>query len=485
MDYFFVSRDKVRRFYEPLEGMPLDASTYVQRPGAVKEGTPFFLGPDMRPVEPLCSFFFELSKTLKAKSLQDYTYDALDLVDFLEELDPPTHLLSATEDDLLAYREDCTELRESPDTPATWKRRRATINNFYDWAVNGAKLLAEKPYYRRPNGRDVLSWGATAQLDVRHLTYRQWRFFKQVGLRGLLPDDRIDPGFRGRNALRNSAASELAITTGMRLREFSCLLDIEVGSPRRDASPAEVLLQEIAKFGLPRVAVIQDSTLRELDMYRRTERAAAVRASGGALYRRRAELFVVTDIDLRQMKLTGVLDGRRRTFRVETMTADLRRRAVVEGDHGLEAMALFVGRGGRMPTKQRWEQVFDEAHLRTLRISKEYATDVVMPSRIRIHDTRHTFAIYMLQLLTQLVLREEAERLSNGGPGAFLTDHVSRNPLLILQRLLGHRRVESTMRYLRYLRDTNALVNKAIEEWNDQETTYANYAAALMDRRAS
>ncbi|WP_206440254.1 hypothetical protein [Streptomyces scabichelini] len=27
------------------------------RPGAVKEGTPFFLGLDMRPVEPLCSFF--------------------------------------------------------------------------------------------------------------------------------------------------------------------------------------------------------------------------------------------------------------------------------------------------------------------------------------------------------------------------------------------------------------------------------------------
>lgn len=479
-----MSHDKVRRFYESPEGVSLDAASYVQRPGAVKEGTPFFLGPDMRPVEPLCSFFFELSKTLKAKSMQDYAYDALDLVDFLDELDPATDLLSATEDDLVAYREDCTELRESPDSPATWQRRRTTINNFYDWAVH-AKLLDERPYYRRRNGRDVLAWGATTQLDVRHLTYRQWRFFKQVGMRGLLPDDRLDPAFRCKSALRNSAAAELAITTGMRLREFSCLLDIEVGQPRRDASPAEVLLQAIAKFGLPRVVTIQDATLRELDMYRRTERAALVRASGKALYRRREELFVVDDVDLRQMKVRGTLHGRRRTFKVEAMSAELRRLAVIEGDHGLEPMALFVGRGGRMPSKQRWEQIFDEAHLRTLAISETHATDVVMPSRLRIHDTRHTFAIYMLQLLTQLILCEEAERLSNGGHGAFLTDHLSRNPLLILQRLLGHRQTQSTMRYLVYIRNTNALVNQAIAEWNDQDKTYADYAAALMDKRAS
>ncbi|ELS58959.1 hypothetical protein STVIR_0091 [Streptomyces viridochromogenes Tue57] len=38
----------------------------------MKEGTPFFLSSDMRPAEPLCSFFLELSKSLKAKSLADY-----------------------------------------------------------------------------------------------------------------------------------------------------------------------------------------------------------------------------------------------------------------------------------------------------------------------------------------------------------------------------------------------------------------------------
>lgn len=485
MDYFFVSRSKVRRFYEAPPGVDLDAFAYVSRPGALKEGTPFFFDSHMRPAEPLVSFFLDMAKTLKAKSLQDYTYDALDLTEFLEnELDPPVGLLSVIEEDLVAYREDCTEHRESPDAPATWKRRRATINGFYEWAED-QKLIDKRPYFRRRNGRDVLSWGATTQLDVRHLTWRQWNFFKQVGLRGYLPDGRVDRAYRGRSPLRNSAAPELAITTGTRLQEFSCLLDIEVGPPRRDGSPAEVKLQAIAKYGLPRTVMVQDPTLRELDMYRRTERAAQVRAAAKALWRRRDELYIVDDIDLRRMKVRGRLDGRRRTFRVESMNADKRRRAVIEGNHGLEPMALFVGRGGTMPTRQRWEQIFDEAHLRALRLSEEHEVGFVMPREVRIHDTRHTFAVYMLRLLTKLILREEAEEYLAGGHTGYLTDHISRNPLLILQDLLGHRRPSSTLRYLRYMRDTNALVAKAIAEWNNQEATYADYAAAIAGRRAA
>lgn len=152
MDHFFVSHGKVRRFYEAPPGVDFDAVAYVQRPGAVKEGTPFFLDLGMRPAEPLCSFFLELSKSLKAKSLEDYTYDALDLVDFLGQLPVPTDLVSATEDDLVAYREDCTEHREAPDKPATWRKRRSLINNFYDWAVD-ARLLARRSARHGPADR--------------------------------------------------------------------------------------------------------------------------------------------------------------------------------------------------------------------------------------------------------------------------------------------------------------------------------------------
>ncbi|MGY0055023.1 hypothetical protein ACWY4P_00250 [Streptomyces sp. LZ34] len=91
----------------------------------------------------------------------------------------------------------------------------------------------------------------------------------------------------------------------------------------------------------------------------------------------------------------------------------------------------------------------------------------------------------MLQMLTQLVLREESERLAAGGHGAYLADHLSRNPLLILQRLLGHRRPSSTLRYLTYIRTTNLLVSQAIAEWNDRDKTYADYAAVLVGAGAA
>jgi integrase len=231
---------------EAPPGVDLDAFAYVSRPGALKEGTPFFLDSQMRPAEPLVSFFLEMAKTLKAKSLQDYTYDALDLTEFLEnELDPPVDLLSVIEEDLVAYREDCTEHRASPDAPATWKRRRAMINGFYGWAED-QRLIEKRPYFRRRNGRDVLSWGATTQLDVCHLTWRQWNFFKQIGLRGYLPNGRVDRTFRGRSPLRNSAAPELAITTGMRLQEFSCLLEHV-----RDLAPGGAQLHRLAEADAP------------------------------------------------------------------------------------------------------------------------------------------------------------------------------------------------------------------------------------------
>ncbi|WP_329196377.1 hypothetical protein [Streptomyces sp. NBC_01435] len=38
MDYFFASVDEVRRFYEAPDGVELEARTYIERPGAVREG---------------------------------------------------------------------------------------------------------------------------------------------------------------------------------------------------------------------------------------------------------------------------------------------------------------------------------------------------------------------------------------------------------------------------------------------------------------
>jgi integrase len=481
MECFYISPRSVgvHPDLEQLRG--IDGVAVVERAGALPEGVPFFLDEEMRPFEPLCSYFFELAKFLKPTTMGEYARDLMDLTRFLAELDDPADLLSATEDDLVAYRLDRTERQDEPVSKATWRRRRVAINGFYDWAVD-QKLIAERPYFKRRGGRDALYGGAAPELDVRPLTFPQWRFFKQVGMLGCLPDGSPDPTFRGRDRLRNAAVAELAITTGMRLREFRCLLDIEVGPSRADRGAAVVELQEIAKYGQFREVRIHHQALCEIDLYRRTERAATVQRAARTLWGRRAELFVVGDIDTRRMRVTGVLDGRRRSFAVREMGEDLRRRAVIEGDRGLEPMALFIGRGAKMPVESRWEQVFDAAHVRALRVARESGSAPEMPRRLRIHDLRHTFAVYMLQLLTELTIAEGVRRDREGRPDAYLSEHMMKNPLLTLQDLLGHRRVESTLHYVRYVKRTNALVAWAVAQWQEADRTYADYAQEAFAR---
>ncbi|MFF7249973.1 site-specific integrase [Embleya sp. NPDC008237] len=471
MDHFFVSDAKVRRYFEAPDGVDVDGREVLSRPGALPDGTPFVVDASMRPVEPLCSYFFEMSKHVGAKTLADYAYDLIGLVEFLAVLEPPVDLVSATEDDLVAYRLHRTVRQDTPVAAATWRCNRAAINGFYTWAVTSGSLPA-KPYVARANGRDALSWGSVNTLDVRHLSHPQWQMLHRVGLGGLRPDGDVDPAFRGRDRLRNMAAGELAVTTGMRLREFTCLLDIEVGPPRPDATGAPVLLQAVAKYGIARQAVIGHPVLRSIDLYRRTERAVAVEATRRTLARRAGELFVVDDVDESRMRLRGRLHGRRREFAISAMPAPLRRLTVIDRGRGPEPMALFVGARGVMPGKSRWEQIFAAAAARARAAAPE--AGVVMPARVRIHDTRHTFAVFMLAILTRLVVREENERRAGGS--AYVAGHVARNPLLTVQRLLGHRSPATTYRYLYYLEQTEAIVARALEEWTDADTSWADQA---------
>jgi integrase len=144
-------------------------------------------------------------------------------------------------------------------------------------------------------------------------------------------------------------------------------------------------------------------------------------------------------------------------------------------------MALFVGRGGRMMGKSRWDAIFQTAGERCRRIDGP----VEMPARIRVHDARHTFAVYMLQILTQQLIEEQAEQLRSfpGGvsPGLVIK-HLSRNPLLTVQRLLGHADPATTMKYVNYLEDTNVIVQRALEQWTAGDSSFAEYAATLAGR---
>jgi site-specific recombinase XerD len=486
MDYFFVSRAKVHKHFESPTDVAVDGRRIVNAKAALPDSTPFFTDDQMRPLEPWCSFFFKLAKKDRKRSantLRSYAYDLLALEQFLSNLDPPVDVLSADEDDLLSYRDYRTEYQDKPVSKTTWNRNRVPIKLFYEWAVDKG-LIERLPYSITGQGKDPLYLPINMGLDVRHLTHAQWRVFHRVGLGGYLPDGDLDPQFHGQDTLRNMAAAELAVTTGLRLREFSALLDIEVGPPRDDRSAASVELQAIAKGGYHRTVNVQHDVLRSIDAYRRTERAIMARHAARALARRRDELFVVTDVDAAQMRLRGRLRGQAKEYAISAMPADIRRNTVIEGDHGLEPMGLFLGRGGRMLGKARWEQIFESASKRAARVAAE--TDkVTMPRKITPHDMRHTFAVYMLKILTEHQIEEAARRRAEGAHEAYIQEHIGVNPLLRVQELLGHQSPSSTLKYLRYIEDTNVIVARAVAEWTDSDRTYVDYADQIIGREAS
>jgi hypothetical protein len=73
-------------------------------------------------------------------------------------------------------------------------------------------------------GRNPLAPRLQRGMDIRHMTLAQYRYFRGVGLGGQLPDSQASNGFRGRAPLRNRAAADLALSTGMRPEEWSTVL---------------------------------------------------------------------------------------------------------------------------------------------------------------------------------------------------------------------------------------------------------------------
>lgn len=86
-----------------------------------------------------------------------------------------------------------------------------------------------------------------------------------------------------------------------------------------------------------------------------------------------------------------------------------------------------------------------------------------------------------LKALTEVALAREADRRAGHLGPATLSEHISINPRLTVQRLLGHADPATTMIYLRYIEDTDALVQDVFESWNDEAVSFAE--AVLADRR--
>lgn len=473
MELFFTGRSRVP-VSDGVAGLDSCELAALLERRLVPEGMPVLLDEAMRPVEPLSSWFRHLALAGRSpKTMRKYAYIALRLSDFLAGRG--SDLLSATEEDLLEYRLLRGQVQEVPVGKATWEAEATAINGLYGWLVGQGRVPARP--WRSTARRDSLRNGITRDMRVRHMTLEQYLFFRDVGLAGCRPDGTVDPSFRGGCPHRSRAAVELALLTGMRLGEWSTVLLPELGlDAGRSDRGVEFGLSACAKRQRPRTVYVPRAALDAVSTYLLLERRHVVDVAQPSLAKRRADLFVVDAVQDGRGKLRGVLDGRRVTWTIAEMPPELRQITVRDTGGGLEPLAVFLGSGARMPHPSTWDKIRWRAWKR-MRTHADHPAAPMLPLLPWLfHDLRHTFALRLLLFLMRQAMRDAA-----GMPVSTLVDHIAYNPLLVVQRRLGHASPASTYIYLRYLKDPMREVDEAFRAWTGHdETSYAEIGHHLF-----
>lgn len=345
----------------------------------------------------------------------------------------------------------------------TWGRHMSVLSLFYRWAMDEGHAQAEPFTYRTARalfagtGREVKVNLAVRRTPKPHVTIRYLepdfaRLFLD-GLRGLGPGGEADPYYRGRELARNAAVGELALATGMRLREFSSLLAWEIPPlpPRRVKVPISFPVPTaIAKGRKFRATWISYDALAAVHHYLEVDRPATVDGTAWFPSARWGEPLQVTDPDERGGKVNGV---RRRW---DTLTPAERRRLVAPGG----GTCILAAKAGGGPFTA-WASVFERTADR-IRARHEPRFPHVSPHRLR-----HSFSMHTLEYLVSGHYRQAAEVAQATGrgedPDAALMLYLTKaDPLLVLRDLLGHSTVLTTEKYLHKL-DTTRIYREAYE----------------------
>lgn len=498
MQLFSVDVELVRKYLESplLSGDEVAALLDKQ---AISDGTPIYLDEEtMMPVEPYCSWGRKMSYEDLAKSTLKEYGRIMARVD-VHQRKRGRDILSATESDLIAYKRSRTQRTRSAREPiaideeapaprqsrpvgySAWTKESGVIDGFYTYVVEDRKCLQSAPMRVAARGRNALSSGIRLGMDIRHLTFEQFRYLRDVGLGGQRPDSSVNRSFRASGPHRGRCACDLALGTGMRWQEWATVLLPELGIGwGRPGEAAEFKVQACAKYGKERTIYAPEDAVDSAETYCLLERPYVVEAAARRLGRLHRDLFVVSHIEPATGLVQGTLDGIQQEFLMSAMGPDLRRITVREGEFGLEALTLFVCRGGLMPLADSWKRYRHDAWRRMEALADE--TTPLMPAkRWRWHDLRHTYALQLLTYLERQMDGEEPDHAARRRRHrSYLTGNIRYNPLLIVSRRLGHSNPSTTYDYLQYTDDLVNDFEAAFRDWlgdTDEQTTYAQIAS--------
>lgn len=424
---------------------------------------------------------------LAENTVRAYAKDVVLWARFLREARHKSWL-EADRSDLLAFHKlrRHTGVRTEGGSTRTisgqsWDRGVCALTKLYDWAevhelVQGAPFLASGSNiaaideHARMRGRGRRRLGREGAAQSRHamvvLDEKQYRLWRDVGVRGMTAAGEADPAWRGRNGERNARFCDGLVTSGARVTEFAALVVPELPDltdPALGRSPLVELpfAPSVTKGSRGRRVPVATAAVERLWGYVRWDRAQRVRdARARGDYDRLAGSGDV----LVCRKLTGrgceVRQGDGSWCRRQwSELGPSERRRLLELDGAGEIVgpvAVWVAEGGQPADVKSWQTMFRRASERCAAMGIDlYVTP---------HVCRHTFATRALSALIATQMDTEGVADAFGGIPETRYRKVFGDPLRTLQRWLGHRSITSTYMYLDNVQELRDFHARSVQE---------------------
>ncbi|POX50632.1 site-specific integrase [Streptomyces sp. Ru72] len=428
-----------------------DLPAAVARIG-LRPGDPVFVAPDGTVDRDLLDFVRSHDfRNLERETKRNYATDIRPLLTFLSSRGVPWR--RATRQDLADYRHWRCRAAENPGRigGTKWDREASAFTKLFRWAK--VYPLPVDVSRREDRAADSVS------SRVLWLTPRTWGLWSDIGLRGHTRAGFPAPGWEARTELRNTSFVQLLLSSGLRRQEGGALLTFELPSRRlrfgRYCHGHVAASLTRAKQG--RVFYASIDAVGQVEAYVESERAWAVqRAQAAGRYEKLPMMRLVTKVTrglkprIEWVDADGVVGGQ------ELGRLDWRERQwlFLEGPDGPEPAWLWLTEQGLPMVPDRWNGVFRAANQRCeevlvteeeRQISRDFRLAEVRGKSpyATPHAARHSYALYMLVVLNQLMESRYGLTAADRRDFALLFG----DPWWLVKTLLGHADVEITKRH--------------------------------------
>ena len=361
---------------------------------------------------------------------------------FLTERCNGRKILDTTIDDIRFYYRTRLYAADGTICAVTWNRSITALDKFFTWAKRDGLLTAVPFTYNyatsnipneftpRHKGRNNSLVRTGARDGVKCISFEEYLQFRDIGLRGLLPDGTRDPNFRGRNGLRNAAFAELFVTTGVRLEEGGSILRHELPDPEaakweKHRSCTMRLAKLTTKGDKGRSIRIPKRILTEylLSYVKEDRDNSIIKANAADRYNDLYDIIKVSK--WRRLEcVCQAASGAVRTLCYDELKPKQRRllfcSVTQESNLGLEPGLLWLTESGMPMTLGTHEVIYNRACRRL----REFDIDIwVTP-----HTLRHTFAVYMLSHLIRETIGSAKELARHKGEIHLSPDYLRSAP---------------------------------------------------------